>query len=109
MTYIPDFWAVIKINGEDPHYRVFGSWAGSYTSGESWRMNSGIVRVEQDENPDFLRFIGSSGSVYQCHKDCYGFHWYGRSVFNNYVEQNPGKMEEMPEDTDWFNMNWIIT
>lgn len=108
-TYTPDFWSVIKVKSDDPHYRVFGSWAGSYLTGASWRMNSGIVRVEQDENPEILNFIGSSGSVYKCHKNMYGFHYYGQSVYQNYDDKNPDKMEVMPEETNWFDIDWIIT
>lgn len=108
-TYSPNFWSIIKINSDiDPHYRVFGSWSGSYLDGASWRMNSGIVQVEQDEDPNILNFIGSSKSIYKCHKKCYGFHHYGRSVFENYQANKPGIMEVMPEDTDWFSMDWII-
>lgn len=34
MTYSPEEWQIIKINGTDPHYRVFGSWRGGYTTGD---------------------------------------------------------------------------
>jgi len=44
--YNPDNWVVIKMNGDDPHYRVLAGWSGGYLDGDSWRMNSGITRVE---------------------------------------------------------------
>lgn len=48
MTYTPDNWVVIKFGGSDPHYRVLAGWSGGYTTGDSWRMNSGIVQHEFD-------------------------------------------------------------
>ena len=48
MMYTPDGWMIVKITGTNPHYRVFGSWRGGYLSGDSWRMNSGIISVKED-------------------------------------------------------------
>jgi hypothetical protein len=83
--YYPDKWSLIKIQGKDPHYRVFGSWSGGYLSGDSWRMNSGIVRVE--ETDDTFKFFGSSGSCYECSKEMYGFNAYGFGVAKSYEEK----------------------
>lgn len=47
MIYHPDTWVVIKINGDDPHYRVLGGWNGGFLNGTSWRMNSGIISVSE--------------------------------------------------------------
>lgn len=77
--YTPEEWVVVKINVNIPHYRVFGSWRGGYTNGDSWRMNSGIVSVEFDG--DCYIFKGHSESTYICHKSAYGI----RSPYNNSV------------------------
>lgn len=45
--YTPDNWVVVFLNGDDPHYRVLVGWSGGYLTGDSWRMNSGITRVEK--------------------------------------------------------------
>ena len=58
--YTPDKWLLIKVNGENPHYRVFASWYGGYLGSDSWRMNSGITKVT--ENNDSYLFEGESGS-----------------------------------------------
>lgn len=68
--YSPDGWVLIKVNGNDPHYRVFGSWSGGYLDGDAWRLNSGVTSVDQTES--FYFFYGITGSIYRCHKDCYG-------------------------------------
>jgi len=69
--YTPDKWVVLKIedNGKIG-YKVLAGWSGSYLEGQSWKINSGIVKVEEDG--DYYLFYGNSGSVYKCHKNGYG-------------------------------------
>jgi hypothetical protein len=105
-TYTPDKWLLVQINGTDPHYRVLGSWSGGYLDGDSWRMNSGITRVEEDE--DYFYFHGYSGSVYQCHKEMYGATVYGWGVARGLEEREYGTfliVEEMPSDI--MKMEWV--
>lgn len=105
--YHPEEWQLVKITGQHPHYRVFASWRGGYTTGDSWKLNSGVVSVTEDE--DFYYFNGHSGSVYQCHKKCYGVRsMYNRSVIGEYVDKSGGKMELIEEMPDVMNMNWDI-
>jgi hypothetical protein len=47
--YTCDNWVVIKMKGDDTHYRVLAGWSGGYLDGDSWRMNSGITKVEELE------------------------------------------------------------
>ena len=76
--YTPDNWVVIKFTQqvksgntgygrtEKVFYKVLGGWSGGYLDGDSWRLNSGIVDVE--ETTDSFIFIGGSGSRYICDK-----------------------------------------
>lgn len=105
--YTPDNWVIIKIKGDDPHYRVLGGWSGGYATGDSWRMNSGITRVEEDK--EFFHFYGSSGSVYNCHKSQYGLRMNNAHVWHATEAQHGEKVELMKENTDWLNTDWIIT
>jgi hypothetical protein len=107
MNYTPDKWAIVKITGTDPHYRVFGSWSGGYLDGDSWRMNSGVVAVEEDG--DYYFFKGHSGSTYQCHKSMYGFNAYGAGVAQDLCERSGGNMEILQEQPDILDMDWIIS
>jgi hypothetical protein len=67
MHITPDSWRIIRITTpEETIYKVFGCWLGGFATGDSWRLNSGIVKVESDENYFYLH--GISGSVYKCHK-----------------------------------------
>ena len=70
ITEVPENWVILKIDGNETYYRVFAGWRGGYTGSDSWKINSGIVSIESDE--DYYYFIGHSGSCYKCHKRSYG-------------------------------------
>lgn len=107
--YHPDRWLVVKITGaeDNPLYKVFACWYGGYAGSDSWKMNSGITKATLE---GFVySFEGSSGSVYECHKDCYGANFYGMSVIGNFIDQakeNGITIEIMPEDTKWLEINY---
>lgn len=61
--YIPDSWVLVKIKNND--YRVLAGWSGGYLSGSSWRLNSGVARVERAPGAGY-DIHGDSGSVYRC-------------------------------------------
>ena len=105
-NYFPDNWVVIKIKGDDPHYRVLAGWSGGYLDGDSWRMNSGITKVE--ETDDHFLFYGSSGSCYTCHRESYGLRMNNAGVFNQLEQLHGDKVELMDENTDWHAVDWII-
>jgi hypothetical protein len=86
ITYTPDAWVVVKIQqvgSEEVLYKVFAQWYGGYTKGDSWKMNSGIVRASTDDN--YFKFEGYSGSSYWCHKNYYRTTLYGTSVLNKII------------------------
>ena len=67
--YNPDNWAVVKVEESefgDSFYKIVAGWNGGYVGGDSWKLNSGVTEVTQDER--YYYFHGASGSVYQCHK-----------------------------------------
>tara|TARA_B110000902_G_scaffold3309_1_gene3720 strand:- start:5358 stop:5699 length:342 start_codon:yes stop_codon:yes gene_type:complete len=104
-VYHPDKWMLIKIGGTDPHYRVFGSWSGGYASSDSWRMNSGITKVTEDERNFY--FNGHSGSIYVCYKGMYGANVYGHGVAAGYEDGTLFRIiKEEPKDI--MNIDWII-
>ena len=105
--YNPDNWVVIKLKGDDPHYRVLAGWSGGYLDGDAWRMNSGITKVEEDDN--YYKFYGSSGSCYSYHKNTYKLHMNNAYIWNKLQELHGDKVEMMGEDTDWFSVDWVIS
>lgn len=103
-TWCPDNWVVIKFKGDDPHYRILAGWSGGYTGSDTWRLNSGIYECEETDS-SFL-FYGSSGSCYDCHKTSYGMRKNNAHVWAQLQEHRSDKVELMPEDTDWLNLNY---
>lgn len=104
-NYNPDNWVIIQFKGDDPHYRVLGGWSGGYTTDDSWRMNSGIVRHEFDE--DYWYFYGSSGSCYKCHVNSYGLRMNNTHIWAQLQEIHGDKVE-MLEDQAWIGISWDI-
>ena len=104
--YNADNWVVLKFSGEDPHYRVLVGWSGGYITGNSWRLSSGITKVEEDES--FFYFYGSGGSRYRCYREAYMLRMNTAPAWAKLQELHGDKVEMMPEDTDWMIMDWII-
>ena len=103
--YLPDNWVVLKIKEgklDSGFYKVLAGWSGGYLYGDSWRMNSGITRVEDHET--YYSFYGYSGSVYKVWKDRYGLRMSNAGIYNKLKEQFGDAVELMPEDTDWLNL-----
>lgn len=90
-TYAPENWCLIRINlPEETIYKVFGEWRGGYLHGDSWRLNSGVVKVEQDD--DYYYYYGESGSCYKCSKNNYGIRSsYNLSVLSGMIEDTKKK------------------
>ena len=104
--YNCDNWVVIKMKGDDPHYRLLVGTSGGYLDGDSWRINSGITKVE--ETDDHYCFSGSSGSTYRCGKGSYRLRMNTAGTWARLQELHGDKVELMLEDTDWMDMDWII-
>ncbi len=73
-TYTPDCWVILEISSKkdksaSPIYKVMGGWSGSYTYGSSWKVNSGITKVEYDPVTSIALLRGASGSVYSVHEN----------------------------------------
>lgn len=80
-TYKPDGWVVLLIfDGNSDFCKVFASWRDG-----SWRVNSGITRVERIN--DAYVFHGASGSSYMCLEGQYGVTTeFCKSVLNQIVK-----------------------
>jgi len=104
-VFYPDEWVLIHHEGEDEHWRLFASWRGGYLDGESWRLNSGIVRLEEDEH--FFYFYSASGTCYEVTKTSYGIgSTYNMNVLLDMIQDNAYTVvQEMP---DVMNIDWRI-
>jgi len=107
----PDRWVIVKIspdNNQKPFYKVFGTWFGGYTQGDSWKMNSGIVAASVRDD-GFIVFDGYSGSSFACNKHGYGTTAYTQNVLTSVMfcsGEYGAKMEVMPETTDFTSLDY---
>ncbi len=118
--YTPDNWVVIKLTSEQygTVYKILAGWSGGYATGDSWRMNSGIVRCEEtvetsvynnkEYTATYYNFYGSSGSCYKCHKEAYGLRMNNAYIWNRLEKKYSDKVQMMNEDTNWLGMEWIV-
>lgn len=102
--YNPDNWVVLKVKHPKLHYRVLAGWSGSYFTGDSWRINSGITRVDDDGDNYF--FYGNTGSVYRCHKSSYGLRGNNAHIYEQLKNKYGGKIEMLDEGTNWLKFDW---
>ena len=107
--YTPDNWVILNLKAgklDSGFYKVLAGWSGGYLDGDSWRLNSGITEVEQDDS--YYYFYGESGSRYKCHKDSYGLRMNNAHIYNSFKKQE--KFEDqvflMPEDTNWILLDY---
>ena len=105
--YTPDKWVCLKMTQKSGEvlYKIFANWYGGYLNGDSWQLNSGVANVEIDG--DIIKFHGYSGSVYACHKNCYGTSGYGAGILGKLIgdiESVGVSVEIVPEQTDWLNI-----
>lgn len=87
MNNCPDRWVVVTIESKEygRYDKLFFGNYGGYAGSDTWKLNSGIVKVESI--PDGYRFHGISGSVYDCHKNSYGMSSYMASVYNDFCDK----------------------
>jgi hypothetical protein len=104
--YNPDSWVVLRMTYKDQIiYKVLGGWSGSYVDGSSWRLNSGVERAELDG--DVYKFYGSSGSIYNCHKDSYGLRMSTVDIYTTMKKTFPDQVEKL-EDCDWSKFDFGV-
>jgi hypothetical protein len=107
--YYPDKWVVVKISSDtiEPLYKVFACWYGGFAGSDSWKLNSGITVATLEGN--VYSFEGSSGSVYECHKDAYGTNFYGMGVLSRMIDNAKERgvaIQIMSEDTNFLEIDY---
>lgn len=88
MIYTPDGYAIIKIQAygcDDIVIKVFGSWSGGYLDGCSWRLNSGIIDVKEDESSYLV--TGCSGSQYVLSKQTNYIQPYNEAILQDMLTE----------------------
>lgn len=98
MIYYPHKWALLKITGTNPHYRVLGSWFGGYLDADEWRINSGIKSIE--ETDEYYIFKGYTESEYYCHKGDYGYSMIAYNIAMHYIKNSGGLIELLENEEE---------
>lgn len=88
-----------KHGGSFHQLRVLCGWMGGYTKGDVWKINSGVVGVDFDD--EIYRFKGQSGSVYACHKNRYLMADIMRDGLREMRNTRNVTSVEILEDRDW--------
>ena len=88
-VYTPNNWRIIRIEypGQYLGHRIMCSWYGGYTSGDRWKLSSGIQAI--DEYPDKYVASNRSGSIYHLYKANEGWSGYGLAIFENLIAESP--------------------
>lgn len=86
--YTPSGWAFLKIKvcGQDNTIvKMFGSWSGGYLTGDSWRVNSGVTKIEENDHEYIVS--GYSGSQYILSKTANHITGYNKGVLEDMIEE----------------------
>ena len=99
MKYYPDTWCILHRRGKETNediIKVFAGFYGGYASGDSWKLSSGTVSIEEitparqgtayknSQGYEFKQYSGSSYIISNCENTPSG--WVG-SVLGNILEQ----------------------
>ena len=85
--HIPDTWVILEIKSKNSlHHKIFGGWYGGYTSGDSWKISSGIKTFVNGDK-DFYESLQLSDSIYRCYKQSYKMSFYMSQMYDNFSDQ----------------------
>ena len=91
--YAPDAWVIVKVH--DTH-KVLAGFYGGYVHGDSWRLSSGITRIEETETHWLIHNV--SGSIYCCHKEQERLTTLTGSILQRIVDAGVGAEKVLFED-----------
>lgn len=87
--YRPDSWSVLEIKTEDQTiHKIIVGFVGGYLYGDSWRINSGIVSIEETDKLYIVH--GVSKSVYLLSKHCEGVRGYAAIIAASLLTPSEG-------------------
>lgn len=97
MEYNPNRWVVLAIyDGDTVLHKVLAGWYGGYLDGDSWQLNSGITKIEEDG--DYYLFHGYSGSIYKCNKNGYGFTGLTAGIYKSLKDKASSSIDLLKEE-----------
>lgn len=96
--YKPDAWVIVELGPQETRYhRVLGGWYGGFAGSDSWRLSSGITRIEKEA--EVWKIYNESGSIYYCHERCERTTGLMDNVLNNLIaNESLGAKKIQPQD-----------
>ena len=107
-----DNWVVLKIipnapDEKDSFYKLLVGTSGGYLDGNSWRLNSGIVKCEKNEDGDY-EFSGHSGSIYLCRPSQCVMRMNNAQIYEQMKDEYGDKVMLMDDRDDWTKFDWNV-
>ena len=85
--YTPDTWMLIQLESPESGKitKILSGWYGGYLNGDSWRLSSGVTKIEDQDNHYLIH--NESGSIYTCYKSNEGLSGLTGNILHNWQEQ----------------------
>lgn len=92
---VPDKYVIVKIEVKENKdnlptgitYKLFSTWSGGLLDGDSWKLNSGITKVQPYNN--YYLIYGNSNTIYKVYNNI-GYSNYTYSVLQEILKNVPG-------------------
>ena len=109
--YEPDSWVVLKVNDENPHYRLLCGWRGNYQKDgrpihEEWKLSGGIVSVE--DKGDSYFFTISNENTYNCNKTEYFVQKGNMHVLRTILDNENKDVEFIKHIENFEEWKWLL-
>lgn len=88
--YTPDAWVLIELKDPDtglPFRKVLAGWIGGYLHSDSWRLSSGVTKIEQRDWGYAIH--NESGSIYHVSRHNERFTNLTGSIYQQICERDP--------------------
>ena len=97
--YTPSCWVIVKFTSPEHGviYKVLAGGGGGYLHGYTWKLSSGINKVEQyfdKEGKKGYIIHNFSGSRYFCHEDRHGLRMSIAWKYNDFKQKLGDQMED---------------
>lgn len=86
-VYNPDCWVILRFTSKEYGVvdKILAGFGGGYTQGSSWKLNSGITKVE--DMGEYYAVTGYTGSVYHCYKHHQGLRLAIANVYQSMLDR----------------------
>jgi hypothetical protein len=109
--YTPSCWVIVKFTSPEHGviYKVLAGGGGGYLHGHTWKLSSGITKVEMDYDKfgkKFFTIHNHSGSRYFCYEDSHGLRMSIAWKYNDFKEKLGDQMEDYDDLWNIMTHDW---